>query len=122
MVELIESFIGRKAANIISSPINIDEDILFPCLAWNFVKYKHGGAIATIGSTHYILSSGYDSGGCMNPPYHFFGSYDHCDSLGQMHTEMINYNILDIPTDILAAYTILEHVLIGDPCLKIGGY
>ena len=122
LVELIKSYLGRKVANFLSSFINFNEDMLFPCLAWNFVKYKNGGAIATIGSTQYIMSSGYDSGGCMNPPRYFFSSYNYCDSLGQMHTEMINKNILDIPTDVLAAYTIEEHILIGDPSLIIGRY
>jgi hypothetical protein len=92
---------------------------LVPCFAWNFVKHEGGGSIATIGSTDLILSDGYDYGGCCSPPYYFFESYNQSDSLGEMVTAMLNRNIQDIPSDSLASYTVMEHILLGDPSLKL---
>ncbi len=37
-------------------------------------------------------------------------------------SQAIISNIHDIPNDFLAELTIKEHVLLGDPSLKIGGY
>jgi hypothetical protein len=94
-------------------------DKLVPCFAWNFVQQDGGGSIASIGSTQLILSEGFDQGGCFNPPYYFFESYNQSERLGQMVTAMLNRNIQDIPTDPLASYTIMEHILLGDPSLKL---
>jgi len=102
------------------------KDTMLPCFAWDFVKYEGGGAIAVVGSTNYILSSTSDPianrSGCVNPPIYFFNAYNSSETVGQMMTKAVNGNIHDIPTDPLAEYTIMEHILLGDPSLKIGGY
>jgi hypothetical protein len=102
------------------------KDMPLPCFAWNFVKHEGGGAIAAVGSTNYILSSMNDPvhnrSGCINPPIYFFDAYNSSETVGQMMTKSVNDYILDIPTDPLAEYTIMEHILLGDPSLKIGGY
>jgi len=119
--ELLESYLPRSLIDLLDHipVLNLDRPI--PCFAWKLVSKEDGGAIATIGSTHYIMSSGFDSGGCVHPPYFFFESYEQSIKLGEMHTSMINANIQLIPTDFLAAYTIMEHILLGDPSLTVGG-
>jgi len=100
----------------------IDEDMLIHCLAWSFVQHDNGGSIASIGSTNIVMSSSFNSTGCWNPPLYFASSYSESEFLGEMMTSSINRNIQDILIDDLAAFTIMEHVLLGDPSLKIGGY
>ena len=97
-------------------------DKLISNFSWSFVKHEGGGSIATIGSTQLIISSGYDEGGCVNPPIYFFDAYNTSETLGQMMTKAVNENINDIPTDYWAEYTIEEHILYGDPSLRLGGY
>ena len=105
---------------------SFNNDMPLSCFAWNFVKHEGGGAIAVVGSTNYILSSTTDPinnrSGCVNPPIYFFNAYNSSETVGQMMTKAVNDNIHDIPTDPLAEYTIMEHILLGDPSLKIGGY
>jgi len=102
------------------------KDMPLSCFAWNFVKQEGGGAIAVVGSTNYILSSVNDPiknrSGCINPPIYFFNAYNESLTVGQMMTRSVNDYIHNIPTDPLAEYTIMEHILLGDPSLKIGGY
>ena len=105
---------------------SVKKNMLLPCFAWNFVKHEGGGAIAVVGSTNYILSSTTDPinnrSGCVNPPIYFFNAYNSSETVGQMMTKAVNDYIHDIPTDPLAEYTIMEHILLGDPSLRIGGY
>lgn len=119
--EFLESYLPLSMINLLDSIPFLNLDRPIPCFAWRLVSHEDGGAIATIGSTHYIMSSGYDSGGCVNPPNFFFESYDQSIKLGEMHSSMINANIQLIPTDFLASYTIMEHILLGDPSLTVGG-
>ena len=49
----------------------------------------------------------------------FFESYNQSDSLGEMVTAMLNRNIQDIPSDSLASYTVMEHILLGDPSVNL---
>ena len=104
----------------------VKKDMPIPCFAWNFVKHEGGGAIAAVGSTNYILSSAdnpiKNRSGCINPPIYFFNAFNSSETVGQMMTKSVNDNIHDLPTDPLAEYTIMEHILLGDPSLKIGGY
>ena len=104
----------------------VKKDMPLSCFAWNFVKQEGGGAIAVVGSTNYILSSVIDPiknrSGCVNSPIYFFNAYNRNLTVGQMMTRSVNDYIHDIQTDPLAEYTIMEHILLGDPSLKIGGY
>jgi hypothetical protein len=104
----------------------IDKNMLVPCFSWSFVNDAHGGSVATIGSTDYILSSSFDPietpTGCIKPPIYFFQAYNTSETLGEMMTEALTQTIHDIPSDYLAAYTAEEHILLGDPSLKLGGY
>ena len=95
---------------------------LIPCFAWNAVKQKYGGAIAAIGSTELVGVNNWTEGGYVNTPMYFFNTYNKNITLGEMMSQAIISNIHDIPNDFLAELTIKEHVLLGDPSLKIGGY
>jgi hypothetical protein len=120
--ELLSYYLPKPLISFLQSVSLFHLERLVPCFAWNFVKQDGGGSIASIGSTQLILSDGFDYGGCVNPPYYFFESYNLSERLGEMVTAMINRNIQDIPTDRLASYTIMEHILLGDPSLKLDGF
>jgi hypothetical protein len=122
ITEMLSYYLPESLISLLQSFPFLHLERLAPCFAWNFVKHEGGGSIATIGSTHLILSTGYDYGGCHNPPYYFFESYNQSERLGEMLTAMLNRNIQDIPSDFLASYTVMEHILLGDPSLKIRGY
>jgi hypothetical protein len=122
IAEILSYYLPGSLISMLQSLPLLNLERLIPCFAWNFVKYDGGGSIATIGSTHLILSAGYDYGGCHNPPYYFFESYNQSDSLGEMVTAMLNRNIQDIPSDFLASYTVMEHILLGDPSLRLGRF
>lgn len=122
IAEMLSYYLPGSLISMLQSLPLLNLERLVPCFAWNFVKHEGGGSIATIGSTHLILSTGYDYGGCHNPPYYFFESYNQSDRLGEMVTAMLNRNIQDIPSDSLASYTVMEHILLGDPSLRIGRF
>ncbi len=122
LIDFLSAYVPNSLTSFLESKQLNNLNRTIPCFAWNLVKHKGGGSIATIGSTQYIISSEYNSTGCFNPPYFFFESYNQSVTLGEMHTSMINKNIHLIPTDKVAKYTIMEHILLGDPSLKVGGY
>lgn len=100
---------------------SLDEDMLFPCFAWSFVKKKNGGAIATIGSTRVCYSYHNEEGirggsGYLN--VHFFKAYHEGATLGEMFMQA-QKDYLDVLPDYL---TLEQFILLGDPSLRVGGY
>ena len=96
---------------------NVD---LEPCIAWEFLKYEHGGSIATIAITR--------SGSILNNPtggfnglfcFKFFECYEPGVSLSDMYNKAITSFIDETWKDYV---TLQMHILMGDPSLKIGGY
>jgi len=119
--QILERLIGRlgdkETFEMLNEPEPRAEVKLIPCFAWNWIKKKNGGAIATIGATRTAFG-GFDSGaGKMS--LEFFSSYESSQYLGEMMTKTeIGYHE-DVSYDL---FTLEEFILLGDPSLKIGGY
>ena len=96
--------------------------IKLPCIAWNFVKMRYGGAIATIGSTRtgysYTTQEGAIEGGS-RLIVEFFKAYEPGIIISDMFNEAQSQCLQNTWHD---AITMEEYNLIGDPSLKIGGY
>jgi hypothetical protein len=106
-----------KIFKILTIIPGIHEELKLSCYAWNFIKHKEGGAIATIGATR-IAFGGVESGaGKMS--IEFFKSYNITKMLGEMMANAQISYLNDVPSD---QFTVEEFNLLGDPSLKIGGY
>ena len=95
--------------------------LLIPCFAWYWVKYRNGGAIATIGATrvaYTIVDEEGVKGGSGYLSLHFFKSYHKDITIGEMlvsaQNDYLNYVWKD-------PMTLEEMILIGDPSICLGG-
>jgi len=95
---------------------------LVPTYAWNWVKSKMGGAIATIGATRDAYTNVGEHGvygGAGLLSVNFFRAYEEGITVSQMLTQsQIDY-INEAWKDF---FTIEEFILLGDPTLRVGGY
>jgi len=106
------------------------------CLSWALVAQRHGGCIATIGSTGFSYESPditLGVGGIEWLDRQFFAEYgrNHTDILGDTWRRSvtavitacpINWNDTTVDGSAIIAKNIMEWVLFGDPSMKIGGY
>jgi len=101
--------------------LGINTNKLQTCIAWEFLKHKNGGSIASVGATrmgNLILDdppSGF--GGLLI--IKFFESFKPGIAFSDMYKHAISSFIDDTWKDYV---TLQEVILLGDPSLKIGGY
>jgi hypothetical protein len=99
-----------------------NDNTILPCLAWQFVKKRFGGAIATLGATELAYSYNVDGrsfAGFAMLDVLFFKNYYEGVTLGEM---FISAQQEYLDTVILDYMTLEEFMLIGDPSLRVGGY
>jgi len=101
----------------------VNNNTRLPCFAWNFIKKRNGGAIATVGSTSIAYSLIFDDQcsyagfGFLN--IHFFKAYNESAILGDMFMQ----SQIDYLDEVIHDYMTLEqYILLGDPTLRVGGY
>jgi len=99
------------------SPFSISNKLM-PTFAWNWVKKKNGGAIATIGATR--TAYGDLTYGCGYLSLQFYRAYATSQTLSQMLTKAQNDYLNNIWEEDF--FTVEEFIIIGDPSLKLGGY
>jgi hypothetical protein len=106
------------------------------CFSWALVVQRHGGSIATIGSTGFSYESPditLGVGGIEWLDRQFFAEYgrNHTDILGDTWRRSVtavltacpvNWNDTTVDGSAIIAKNIEEWVLFGDPSMKIGGY
>ena len=93
--------------------------ISFPCLAWQFVVKRYGGAIASIASSRSSFG-GVFQGGESSLGLYFFRAYNDSKivTLSQMFMKAQNDYINDFGDRMI----LQEYNLLGDPSLRVGGY
>ena len=99
-----------------------NDDTILPCLAWQFVKKRYGGAIATLGSTELAYSynvHGKSYAGYAMLAVLFFKNYYEGATLGEMFISAQQEYLDNVILDYM---TLEEFILIGDPSLRVGGY
>jgi hypothetical protein len=94
---------------------------IWPCISWELLKHQEGGSIATIGHTRagQIVRDNPPSGFSGLFSIMFFESYKPGITLSQMYNDAIISFIDDSWKNYV---TLQEHIVLGDPSLKIGGY
>jgi len=94
-----------------------------PCIAWNLIKMRYGGAIAAIGSTRTGYSYTNEEEGAIEGGsrliVEFFKAYKPGIIFSDMFIKAQNEYLQNVWDD---AITIEEYNIIGDPSLRIGGY
>jgi len=102
--------------------LNIDVYKLRPSIAWEFLKYKDGGSIATIGDTEsgtQVRGSSPLNGFNSLFNLKFFESYEPGITLSKMYNNGLNSFINASWKNYV---TVQSFILLGDPSLKVGGH
>ena len=94
---------------------------IWPCIAWELLKHKDGGSVATIGATRTGQVVRDDPPGGFTGLFSikFFESYQPGITLSQMYNDAVTSFIDDSWKNVVV---LQEFILLGDPSLKIGGY
>jgi len=101
--------------------LNLNPKNIWPCISWELLKHKDGGSIATIGHTRpgQVVRDDPLSGFSGFFSIKFFESYQPGITLSQMYNDAIT-SFID--TSWKNYVTLQEHIILGDPSLRIGGY
>jgi hypothetical protein len=101
--------------------LDLNPKNIWPCISWELLKHQEGGSIATIGHTRagQIVRDNPPSGFSGLFSIMFFESYKPGITLSQMYNDAIISFIDDSWKNYV---TLQEHIVLGDPSLKIGGY
>ena len=101
--------------------LNLNPKNIWPCIAWELLKHKDGGSVATIGATRAGQVVRDDPPGGFTGLFSikFFESYQPGITLSQMYNDAVTSFIDDSWKNVV---TLQEYIFLGDPSLKIGGY
>jgi len=116
--------------------VETNSDVIFECIAWQLVRQKGGGAIATVSNTNLCFGSGGDTnnnginddsegyGGWLAVEFCKLYREEGLQTLGEIYgTSIKNYiDLFPVRTNKIHYKSVEEYILIGDPSLKIGGY
>ena len=120
----VYTYYNRKLPIIFANACHTAQfNLTYECLGWQFLKKRHGGAVAFIGASGLSYGlSGYNTTKTLSGylEIEFFKNYYESEFLGDMFYDAIKDYIVEIPIDDWQDYkTVEEYILLGMPCLQI---